>query len=508
MSQHNIANVRVLAAAIAMSCASCGGGGGGGPPPPPPPPPPASVVVANASVSASSVHEGQPFSIDASASTTTNGAPLTFAWTQVSGPAVSIANANAAKLDLSAAEVTADAAAQFKVTVTAGGATAQATANITFSNIAQTPSYGTSQTFATVNVSTPVRKVFGGDLNLGLAGYAANATDSLTFLDFALSPASEVQVSASQLGTLPQDAIMRMTWLYIAPAIADQQFTVAEEAADRVRVFTRHNSAAITTRASLTLADPCGISTTKLSAAGNAILIGQRAAFSFVVGGTGPIFIDKTVSTGRPVCALVAPGSRLTGFALNNPSPVYPHVIALDAGSNELIVYTPSDNGAAAVYSAQQITPVQLNASKQLKLAAWSPIDGPGLGGASGMALVFSDGAHNGEHRLVIVGFDAARTLVQETYSLGLGVPIEVFSDNINGDLRYPEIVVVKSTSPQAEIFEPSTGTSSYSPLGSSKFLEIGLGASSAFRSGIFALQGITVAFPGKSQVKVIGAAP
>ncbi|RYZ05788.1 MAG: hypothetical protein EON61_14210 [Alphaproteobacteria bacterium] len=419
MIQHTTAHVRVLAAALAMSCASCGGGGGG--PSPPPPPPPASVVVANASASAATVHEGQPFSVDASASTTTNGAPLTFAWTQVSGPAVTIANPNTAKLDLSASEVTADSPAQFRVTVTAGGATAQATANITFSNIAQTPSYGTSQTFATVTVSTPVRKVFGGDLHLGLAGYAANATDPLTFLDFSLSPSSEVQVSASQLGSLPQDAIMRMSSLYIAPAIADQQFTVAEEAADRVRVFTRHSSAAITTRATLTLTDPCGISTTSLS--GNALFIGQRAAFSFVLGGTGPIFIDKTVSTGRPFCALVAPGSRLTGFALNLPSPVYPHVIALDAGTNELIVYTPSNLGAAAVYTAQQITPVQLNASKPLTLATWAPIGAVGLGSPSGMALVFTDGAHNGEHRLVIVGFDAARTLVQEPIRSALACP-------------------------------------------------------------------------------------
>lgn len=425
----------------------------------------------------------------------------------MSGPAVTIANPNAAKLDLSAAEVAADSSAQFRVTVTAGGASAQATTSLTFSNIAQTPSYGTPQTFATVSFSAPVRKVFGGDLNLALAGYAANTTDPLTFLDFSLSGANTLQVTPSQLGALPQNAIMRMSSLYIAPAIADQQFAVAEEEADRVRVFTRASTAAITTRASITLADPCALSNMRLSP-GTAILVGQRSGFSFVLGGTGPIFIDKTVSTGRPLCALVAPGPTLAGFALNGPSPVYPHVIGLDSGTNELVVYSPSTLGADAVYAASQVTPVQLNATKTLTLAAWAPLDGVGIGGPNGMALVFTDGAHNGEHRLVVVGFDAARTLVQNTYSLGLGVPIEVFGDNINGDGRYPEVVVIKSTSPQAEILEPPTGALGYTSLGTAKFLEIGLGASSAFRSGIFGLQGVTVAFPAKSQVKVIGVSP
>jgi hypothetical protein len=130
------------------------------------------------------------------------------------------------------------------------------------------------------------------------------------------------------------------------------------------------------------------------------------------------------------------------------------------------------------------------------------------MGIDTGMALVFSDGTHAGEHRLVIVGFDASHNLVQNTYNLGLGVPVQVFMENLDGDAFNPEIAILKSTSPQVEIYESTVTTGGLASLSAPSFLEVGLGATQAARSLLLGLQGMSVVFPEKKQIKVVGAAP
>jgi hypothetical protein len=504
MQQARVRASFVLAAGLAF--ASCGGGGGGSPPPPPPPP--AAVVVANAIASATSVQEGQPFSVTGSG-TTTNGMPLTFAWTQVAGPAVAIANPNTATLDLNAAEVTADTVAQFRVTATAGGQTAAATIAVTFADIAQTPVYnGGSQVLATATFTTPVRRVV-GEFDYGLAGIANGPNDPLTFVDFSLSPSSQLQVAPSQLGSLPQSALMKPSSIsYPGSFGGSRQISVLEEDANRFRIFTRSLTGMISTGVDLSISRPCGFSHGTV-VSGSGLYIGQRTGFSVIYAGGATPVVSKTVSTGQPFCALLAPRTTIGGGPFGGTFPAYLDAVALDTDTNVLNVFSFPNAGSVGDYQLRQQVPVQLNTTAPLKLAAWAQVDPFGsITAPSAMALVFTDGVHNGEHRLVIVGFDASKNIVQQTYNLGLGVPVEVFSDNLDGDFAFPEIVVIKSTSPQAEIFEPTGGGGAVLPLGSPKYLEIGLGAASAFRTGLFGLPGMTIAFPEKKQVKVVAAAP
>jgi hypothetical protein len=93
--------------------------------------------------------------------------------------------------------------------------------------------------------------------------------------------------------------------------------------------------------------------------------------------------------------------------------------------------------------------PRRPTATKPLKLVTWMAIDPSGsLSALTSLALVFSDGVHNGEHKLVIAGLDGSKNVVQQTYNLGLGVPVQVLTDGLGGNLFFPEVVVIKSTSP------------------------------------------------------------
>jgi len=502
----------VLAAGLVV--ASCGGGGGGSPPPPPPSP---AAVVASASASAASVQEGQPFSVDASASTTNTGSALTYAWSQIAGPTITISNPNTAKLDLNAPEVAADEQAQFRVTVNAGAVVSQATVNVTFSNIAQTPTYGGgAQVLATATFTIPVRRVF-GDGGWGMAGVAATPADPLSFLDFSTSPTGELLVAPSQLENLPQAAIVRR----VAPlpnAGTDTHFAILQEATNRFRIMTRTITGAILPRAGsdFLINAPCGFSH-GFARGGRAFYVGTRTGFSvynFSFVGMPPFF-SGSITTGKPFCALVAPRVTITGAEFPDTvvapfSPEYFDVIALDATTNRLHIFRHSGPpGGFANYSEISSVPVQLNATKPLQLVHAVEISLlGGIGFNSAMAMVFSDGTHAGEHRLVVVGFDAAHTLVQETYPLGLGIPVQVFTDNLDSDTLQPEIVILKSTSPQVEIYETTSVAGGVSPLTGPAYLEVGLGATQAARSLMMNLQGMTVVFPEKKQVKVIDSLP
>ncbi len=469
-------------------------------------------------VSAASVQEGQPFTLNASGSTVSTGAAVTFAWTQVSGPAVTISNPTSATLNLTVPEVTADTAAQFQVSVTGSGVTAVANATVTFANIAQTPMYnGGSQVLRTLSFDQPVRRLF-GDQSWAIAGVSANATDPLTFLDVSALPSGDLQATASQLETLlPETQTRRVGSLPAAGT--DKHFAILDEAANRFRVMARTTAGLLQPRAGSDFAvpAPCGWSHGNIRG-GTSFYVGTRTgfyAYYFASANTPPTMVTS-MTNGRPACALVSPRLTLAGeefpdTVLPPPFPFLPEyfdAVTLDASNNTLNVYRFGVVPGPGYHMVSSV-PVQLNALNQLKLVAWTEIGPYGIVGLNtGMALVFSDGRHAGEHRLVIVGFDQAHQLVQTTYNLGLGVPVQVFTENLDGDTANPEIAILKSTSPQVEIYESGSTTGGVTPLTGPYYHEVGLGAVQVARSLLIGQTGMSVVFPEKKQIKVIGSLP
>lgn len=519
MTQNKMKRVRVAgAAAIAFAVAACGGGGGGGgsplAPPAPPPGPPPPVVSTSVVLSGTSVQEGQPFTLNASGSSVSTGAAVTYAWTQVSGPAVTISNPASATLNLVVPEVTADTAAQFQVTVTGSGVSAISNANLTFANIAQTPMYnGGSQVLRTLSFDQPVRRLF-GDQTWAIAGVSANATDPLTFFDVSALPSGELQATPSQLANLPPETQTRRVTI-LPNEGTDKHFAVLDEAAGSFRIMARTAAGLVQHRVNsfFNVTDPCGWSHGSVRG-GQAFYVGARDGFSiYYFGSTNtPPMRVRAISAFRPSCALVAP--RLTLSGAEFPDTVFPppgsfqpeyfDTITFDHTANMLSVFRFA-MGSPSLSSVA----VQLNSVNPLQLVAWTELSAYGIVGQNtGMALVFSDGKHAGEHRLVIVGFDETHKLVQTTYNLGLGVPVQVFTENLDGDTANPEIAILKSTSPQVEIYESGSTTGGVTPLSGPYYLEVGLGATQAARSLLIGQTGMSVVFPEKKQIKVVGSLP
>ncbi|HYY39672.1 MAG TPA: REJ domain-containing protein, partial [Nitrososphaera sp.] len=87
-------------------------------PPPTPPPPPETAPIAVVGPD-QTVNEGSLVTLDGSASRDPDGDPITFAWTQMSGPPVQLSTPNAAKTSFTApSNLQVDATLFFKLTVT------------------------------------------------------------------------------------------------------------------------------------------------------------------------------------------------------------------------------------------------------------------------------------------------------------------------------------------------------------------------------------------------------
>jgi hypothetical protein len=101
---------------------------------------------------------------------------------------------------------------------------------------------------------------------------------------------------------------------------------------------------------------------------------------------------------------------------------------------------------------------------------------------SAGLALLFTDDQHVGTHRLVIVGLDVNRQIVQQTLSWTTGVPADaVLFRPQQSPLSVPLIAVISSTSPEAMVFQPYSATHAqqvYLDVAGPEYFEIGLGAS------------------------------
>lgn len=532
----NLPTIRVRAVLLAAlaACSACGGGGGGGgggdgtgvivggggtsPPPPagplPPTSPPASpptsppvTITTQAVASPTTIKEGRPFTLDATGSTASDGSVLSYTWTQVSGPAVTIVNASNAQLTLSAAEVTTDTPVQFRLTAKAGAAQSEALVNVTFANVHQTPIFKNgSRELAQVKLDVKPRDLlqFGHIL---LLGSSEKEDDPRLFTDFQ-NYDNNLIISPSKLPTLdPEASLNPVTYTVPASNYWGPHLAVLDEKANRVRIFSREvNTGDILTGTDVTISAPCTVGHATV-VSGTGLIVGQRGGFTVLSGSSGATQIYRTVNTGRPACAVLSPRQPINGGLFGGTWPALPPLITLDTESNELSVYRATHTSGMAQYQLLEKTAVQLNSPKPLKLVTWTTGHGQV---SNAMALVFSDGEYEGEHRLVIVGLDGSHALVQRTHTWVGGAPQSIILGNLNGDLAYPEVIIISPDSPQAAVFESSTVINSIGPLGPPTYFEIGLGATAALSTFNDVLQtgGTLFAFPEQKLIKVIDTAP
>ena len=459
------------------------------------------MITAVATTSATSVDEGQPFRLDASGSTTTSGAALSYVWTQTGGPAVTIANPATAALDLTAPELTASATATFRVTVTSGANSAQANVDVNLANIAQTPVHTTLTLGQTEVLPYPIANLMGflSDATIGL--YAPFLGGNITFVGASVDANGDVTVNTKAFaGNFAPDKTHFSTtpWLPFDPNPSSFKYNVLEEGLNRFWVYSFPFPA--TPVRGLTIEKPCTVSWDIFG-----VYIGQRSkGFSLMNGN----LVKASVDSGKSFCALIAPDYPVSGeISFDGPSQNLRDVLAIDTDTNTIYHYAPPTD-IASTYVLKETVPVQLDTAANVKLVAQAEIGPTPFGRA--LALAYTDGEHRGVHRLVVLGLDAQRNIVQETRSWPVGVPAALLYEDLDRD-NHTEVAVITSTSPQAVVFEASTTNPAFTslevlPLSDARCVEIGLGATTAVTSldRVFGYEALYVGYRDRKEVRAL----
>jgi len=413
-------------------------------------------------------------------------------------------------------ELSKDQFVEYRVTVSDGISQASDSVRIDLRNIVRTPLFVTPQLQVAASFTTNVRNLI-GDHRFGLAGSANSEIGPLSFVGVKYSD-GEFTANASPMPeafTKPVDFKLASQPVGFG---AQPHIGVAQEDQNRFRMFVNTSGDTFESLIDYTLDKPCSVSFGVLAnGAPHAIFLGQRdKGFSILrlSSGSGNVGtfanLYRVDTSGRSFCALLSADTPVDGITFSEFRYLQ-DLIALDTDNNMISVFTQS--GAAGVdtvqYALKQTTSVQLNATGTLKFVKATEVGGfNNL--RSALAMLFSDGRHDGEHRLVIAGITSTRQLVQETYSWGAGIPVDVMLDNFDEDYS-PEVIVLTSTSPYAVVFESMAANyGGFLPLGGPSFMEIGLGANSGLprRLTTLGVPGMYVAFPEKKQVLVFGTPP
>lgn len=517
-----IASVWISLAVLGLS--ACGGGGGGGDGgssgSPAPAPSGNQPPTARAVASQASVPEGQPFTLDASTSTDAEGQTLTFAWSQVSGPSVTIASPNQARIELRAAEVSATASAVFRVSVSDGTSTRTADATVSFSNIAQTP-VATSPFVQVADIAVPERPVQFFELDNGELFLMTEATRGGPVQVWDVTQTVTPNQVTFTLTSLLTNRIARPFASLVVRSsqlprtlFGSTQLFIAEETLNRV-VFLGVGQDGILRGGGLTLAvsQPCSLE--EIFALSNRpVTVGSRnqglslIALDSNITGINPGDVVRQLGGANTICAHADMRDASIGaiqFADSNQFRQLDDILVYNETTRQIERYTqigPSTIDGAQYGLAQAASP-QLNTTTELRFVTGKAVSAF-FASRSALALLFTDGQHQGTHRLLLAGLDQNRNIVQYTYSWPIGVPTDVTNWNFDGD-SFPNVIVIAPDSPQLIVFTTSDAQEIL-PLAGPRFYDVGLGAAGIDTTmlGSDGRQFSVISYPDRGRVRVL----
>lgn len=421
-------------------------------------------------------------------------------------------------LDLNAPEVTADAKAEFRVTVTSGAASSTATVEMAFANIAQTPVFIELEHAANVLFDAP----FGGSIATiagswtdALVGISSSNGGPLTFIAF------ETNESPPRLGAQPftrtfsQPSTFAMSpGLLLNGAVNPSRVSMTEERENRFATYAKQADGTYGEPSQeIAITRPCTMEYTFVGANTSASprpVIGQREHGLTVLSDNGAVI--QEIKSGQSLCALtgvLAPINSSAGSFIG-PAPAIWDIVAIDTAASTINHFGGSTSDPN-LYELKSQATLQLASPAPLRFVAakriWATNEYGSWRGISGLALIYTDDRHQGEHRLVLAGLDGNRVIRQITRSWTLGVPSDVVLDDLDGD-GAPEVIVISSTSPQAIVYEMDRNNARTIPFTipmTPSFVEIGLGATQALPtySNVLTTDGMFIAYRDKRVVNL-----
>ncbi|MEO1405861.1 MAG: hypothetical protein AAFV54_05145 [Pseudomonadota bacterium] len=522
-----------------FALAACGGGDGtaAAPPPvaspPPPPPPPVSTntaPVATILTDNATPDEGQPFMVDASSSTDPDNDNLTFMWTQTAGPDLEITDPTSPTQSFTAPELTETVMVTFEVEVSDGELVNTATVNIQLVNIDFEPNDPSLQAPTSILAPSGLMPMVFAEADLfsrALAG-EIDALGDVRFFNLEFDTVEGELVEGDGFLVTPTFTpplrVAQHDIFRAFPGGGLINFAVIQEQLGRVSLLGRiinssNTGQPLETVITIDADNACAYVETSSST----FAIGRRQG-GLVVGSIsrtpgapsiGLTNLNADISeldeSQRSFCELMAIESPVLPQVAGLPSPISSFreppagrlldLLAFETDSNEVVLFRGAVDATTNMETYKEVVsmPIDLGGVDGLKLVASRQL-GVGLAERAAIALVFSDGAHDGTHLLVILGLDPDRNIVQRNYVLPRGVPADVHQSG-------GRVVVISSTSPEAVIFtQPEIGVPfvtapNFLAYEGPTFAEIGLGAGTSIGTSNRP-PGTQIAFPEKNEIR------
>lgn len=515
----HISRTKYLTAISMLALAACGGSGGGSPAPAPtPPPPPAGGGSTNAAptvsitVSEMTPLEGESSLLDGSGSADADGDSLTFSWTQLSGPSVTFTAPTAEMTEISVPNLAADTPARIQLSVSDGTATTSSEVTLTLTNIVLTPAASSTITNERIfndnnNVTSIVASDNFGD-TLSYLVYERDGEDLLDLFGYdennnpAILTSEAIEADSSNLTADGTPNPSFIPWL---AAFEDDEVTLFAPLAEPAEQF------------SIDVDAPCSLARENNRAFENTFIgsrTGDSSLIEYVLNenftATGETVELASFGEGQALCEMQIVARSLNG-TMNGFAPGIAdgeRLLAFDENANRIISYTlPRDENNRvidAVESSSVAIDLDLPEGVTADFVASKKIS---ASGQDGLALVFSDGQTEGQHRLVIIGSNGDGTISQDLFRWDFGTPTSIVSAPIDGH-GGETLFITTSDSPYAVIFQSGEVFSSdttYLPLSGPTFFDVGVGhgVASNFTSGPERQRGTIVTFPDENLIRI-----
>ena len=497
----------IAGAVLAVSLSACGGGGSGSgsPPaasPPPPPPPPAgnSAPSVVAVVDKTVVDEGQPFAIDASATTDADGDTIAFTIRQTSGPQMNLTSEGGGVFRYQTPYVAADTPLSFEVTATDGEDASTILVDVAISNYARLPlstQWGAELSRASMDGSVRaigvdsfpdpvtlnerllvVSENAGGSLDIHRLTPAANGSLSVPSPTLTLAPDEQAGPAKIVFADFNLDTRMEFAVL----SVTDSQVTAfrVEDGASGNDVVAESGSAVVPgacALAAIRVGDDRPLASVGeypgilVGTEGNGLTAmlndGNPRDIGLPTSGAGEFSRTQSLATSGTACGFTAQ-SDLNGQGGYE-------IYAYDPVRQELVGYAEPVTTAATQTGTIAI---------QLPAPGMALVDidvGIGSAGQELVAAVFSDGRHDGNHALLIFQNDGGM-ITQTTVTLPNGVPSDLafasIDDGLSNDYDSDVVITVPET-PYLYVFEnlSSASVPGVVEFSDVAYFEVGFGA-------------------------------